>query len=237
MASKLKTFKLQTYEKLKKFRTEFPTRQEFRNAPQYESFVNSFLNSVEREHIDIIVDMVYNDRSYEDVRSFIQRLETYKIPDTISNADETMESDDEYEAFFMLKDRKVVEVDSVRVIIGDDDTDDNAESKNESSESKTETKDVTTSNTDDGDVDESDDQSDTNRVITLGEIIKSRHSDEKENEDDTEKNNTDVDAKSGANETKTDSNNVKTEHNAYDQYTITSGVASETVLSRLSALW
>ena len=136
MASKVKTVKTQTVEKIKKFKNEFPNLEEFKTTEKYQNFIKTFLNSVEKEYADDIIKMVYDGKTYAEVKEFINEKTSEKIDEVFADADSDTKDDDKTmdevnneaaETFFMLTKGKVVEVEPVSVLIGDDDQEQNKE--------------------------------------------------------------------------------------------------------------
>lgn len=118
MASK-KVLKEQTIERIRRYKNEYSTVKEFKQSDEYQSLVNGFMNGYEREHSDSIIEMVYDGKSYDNIRKAIQKMEQ-----DIERDDVTDKKSDTSETFFMASQGKVVEVDPVYVIIGDDESDD-----------------------------------------------------------------------------------------------------------------
>lgn len=116
MATKHKTIKDSTYKKILSFKEEFKSVKEFKKSDKYTAFANdTFLNSVEKEFIDEIIEMVYAGNTYDDVKEFVNQKMNEKIDEVFDGKSSGVT--EEAESIFMASVGKVIEVGPVDVIV------------------------------------------------------------------------------------------------------------------------
>ena len=102
-----KILKKETIERIENLVKIYSDKEDLIKSDKYKSLYEHYLNSVERQNSDIIVDSVYNGLTFEDIVSLI-------------STDNKSVIEQETDAIFMISEQKVVEAPRVDLIIGDD---------------------------------------------------------------------------------------------------------------------
>lgn len=121
-ASALKSVKLTTVDRINKFREEFPNKEDFLKSDKFITFTTgTYLNSLEKEYIDMIIDMVYSGKTHNEICKSVQNSVNQKLNDAFDGVSKETQpkTSTEPEAIFMASQGKVVEIEPVSVVIGE----------------------------------------------------------------------------------------------------------------------
>ena len=153
------------------------SREDLKTTREFQSLTKHYINGYEREHLEQIISLCHEGRTYDEIRFIISKGEKTtmskknskkpeNVNDDIIHNNEDMDPVEE-EAVFMISQQKVVEIDKpVEVIIGSDNVD---ESNDETTQNEATGPDEET------DVDvESEIETDSNDVVIIGDIINNR---------------------------------------------------------------
>ena len=105
------------------------SREDLEKSKEFQSLSNHYINGFERTHLDTIVNLCYEGKTYDEIRFIIQGGNTSMSNKTkntsTDNYDEIM--DPVEEAVFMISQQKVVEVEPITIVIGKDNSDNELE--------------------------------------------------------------------------------------------------------------
>lgn len=168
--AKPKTYiKEETVKRIKNLLKKY-TKEELVRSKEFQSLETHYVNHFEREHLDTIVNLCYEDKTYDEIRLIIQggtttMSKTSKKKPTTQNTQHDENMDPVEEAVFMISQQKVVETEPVKVTINEVEPVSNEES--ETVENRNEAISDEVVNADEEMVDDSE-------PVILGDIIKNR---------------------------------------------------------------
>lgn len=172
--------KEETVKRLKTLLKKYNSREELLTSKEFQSLCNHYINGFEKEHLDSIISLCEENKSYDEIRFIIggttmkanndKNVTSSAKKNTKSKATNSADPVEE-EAMFIVSQQKVVESEPVQIII--------PEYNNEDDDNQADTKDSIMINQNDVpegiNVDESDDVDNPEPVI-LSKLTKNKNS-------------------------------------------------------------